>query len=345
MKRFVRRLWRVAWRLSPMAARHRRWLIAGTAGSVLVVAARIAYAWALRGVVDTAVNQHHSHSFASLAPGTGSPTLWLGAIFLGIVTTQGVGEFLQRVSFARFSIGMVRGMRARALAGISRGAGLEGKAAGDVISRIIGDASRFKSGLKSLLLRATQSGLFFVTVSVMLSLLDVKMGLVFFCGCVTLLAVATFGASRVNTITRRLRKKEGKLAARMHAALAGDAKKLAALDAGDRAARPVDAKSTRLEGLTIIAIHLTLGLTVCGVLAIGLHDARTGLIRPTDLFVAIYYLVIVHNQMLKLGRQTLKLGRFLVSAERLVKLADRPTAPALAREPDGLFADWARSAA
>ena len=340
MSGFVHRLWRVAWRLSPSARGHRRWLLTGTLGSVLVVAARIAYAWPLRGVLDTAFNQHHQHSLAGVVPG--DPTLWLGAIFLGIVATQGVGEFLQRVSFARFSIGLVRAVRANALAGISRGsAGVEDGAAGDIISRIIGDASRFKSGLKGVLMRTTQSGTFFVAVCAGLALIDLRMGLVFFAGCATLVALAAWGASRVDAVTKRLRKKESKLVARMHLALAGDAEQLAALDA-DRPARRADARTARMEALTILGIHLTLGLTVCGVLGIGLHDAHTGRIAPGDLFVALYYLVTVHNQMLKLGRQMLRLGRVLTSGERLVKLANRRWARQPApREPDGLFAAWA----
>jgi hypothetical protein len=38
----------------------------------------------------------------------------------------------------------------------------------------------------------------------------------------------------------------------------------------------------------------------------------------------------------------MRLGRVLASAERLVKLMDRPAAPAPVREPDELFAAWAQ---
>ena len=128
----------------------------------------------------------------------------------------------------------------------------------------------------------------------------------------------------------------------MHLALAGDAEQLVALDDG-RPAKRADGKVARLEALTILGTHLVLGLTVCGVLAIGLHDAHTGRIQAGDLFVALYYLVTVHNQMLKLGRQTVRLGRLLTSAERLVNLSDRAPAAAPMREPDGLFAAWAHA--
>ena len=339
MRAFGDRLWRLAWRLSPTTRGHRRWLAAGTLGSVLVVAARIAYAYPLRGLLDATFNKHQSHALNV----AGGSTLLLGAIFLGIVATQGMGEFIQRVSFARFSIGVVRAVRANALAGISRGtASAEEGGAGDAISRIIGDAARFKSGLKSFLMRSTQSGTFFIAVCVGLSLIDIRMGLVFFAGCATLIALAAWGASRVNVVSKRLRKKEGKLVARMHLALAGDAEQLVALDDA-RPAKAAAGKVARMEALTILGTHLVLGLTVCGVLAIGLHDAHTGRIPPSELFVALYYLVTVHNQMLKLGRQTVRLGRLLASAERLVTLADRSPAPVRVREPDGLFASWAHA--
>jgi ABC-type transport system involved in cytochrome bd biosynthesis fused ATPase/permease subunit len=127
----------------------------------------------------------------------------------------------------------------------------------------------------------------------------------------------------------------------MHASLAGDVEELAELDDSERRAGQAEAKTTRMEGLTILAVHALLGLTVVSVLALGGQAVRAGRMQPADLFTVLFYLLQVHNPTVRLGRQAMRLGRVLASAERLVKLMDRPAAPPPAREPDEAFAAWA----
>jgi ATP-binding cassette subfamily B protein len=339
--RFPVRLARVVRRLWPSIRRHRRLLVTGTVGTLFVVACRLAYPWPLRGVLEVAFKHRHS-GVADLVPGNGDPVLWLGAAFLAIVLIQGMAELVQRVSFARFSIGLARDVRAEALAGIARGPSPDGDEAGDLIARIIGDTARFKSGLKGVLIRLTQNGTFFVGVAVALLLMDTLLGVVFLTGGTLILIVAGVGAARVSRVSKRLRKREGDLASRMHASLAGDVEHLAELDDTERRAGQAEAKTTRMEGLTILAVHALLGVTVVSVLALGGDAVRSGRMQPADLFTVLFYLLQVHNPTVRLGRQAMRLGRVLASAERLVKLMDRPAAPAPVREPDELFAAWAQ---
>jgi ATP-binding cassette subfamily B protein len=368
---FPVRLGRVTRRLAPEARRHRRYLLAGLAGTLVVVFCRLAYAWPLRGVLDQAFHQTKHGFVDALVPSSGDPVLWLSGAFLLIVAMQGMAEFVQRVSYARFSIALSRDLRAEALATLARGPTPSTKDGGDAISRVIGDTSRFKSGVKGVLIRFTQNGTFFVGVFVMLTIMDARLGLVFLAGGLVLVAIAAWGASRVNRVAQRLRKKEGRLAAHIHSALMHDVRRLAEGDDAGRRAAGADAKTAQMEQQAVLAVHVVLGLTICAVLSLGLHDVHAGRLAPGDLFTVLFYLLQVHNPTVKLGRSAMRLGRVLASAERLVGLIDRrpaPTAqlqfdlepvpepvpepePALAarsvpaplRVPDGLFAHWADS--
>jgi len=317
---FPARLGSVVARLSPSIQRHRRYLVTGSIGTLFVVACRLAYPWPLRGVLEEAFNTKKG-GVSALVPDSGDPVVWLVGVFLIIVIIQGLAELVQRVSFARFSIGLTRDVRSEILTKLGRGG--ERPDTGDAIARIIGDSARFKSGLKGVLIRLTQNGTFFVGVCVMLFIIDYRLGVVFLTGGVVLLGVAGWGASRVNKVARRLRRKEGELAGQMHKALSGDIKELAELDDSEKRAAKAEAKTTRMEGLTIWAVHVLLGITVCGVLALGLHDVRTGRIAAADLFTVLFYLLQVHNPTVRLGRQAMRVGRVLASAERLLKLLDR----------------------
>ena len=343
-ERLPRRVARVGRRLWPSIRRHRRWLATGTIGTLFVVACRLAYPWPLRGVLEVAFKHRHS-GVADLVPGNGDPVPWLGAAFLAIVLVQGLAELVQRVSFARFSIGLTRDVRAEALAGIARGPAPDSDEAGDLIARLIGDTSRFKSGLKGVLIRLTQSGTFFLGVAVALLLMDALLGLVFLAGGALILTISGLGAARTNRVAKRLRKKEGKLAGRMHASLAGDVEQMGELDEAERRAGHAEAKTTRMEGVTIVAVHAVLGLTVVSILALGGGAVRSGRMQAADLFTVLFYLLQVHNPTVRLGRQAMRVGRVLASAERLVKLMDRPAAPARtpAPAPDDVFAAWSRS--
>jgi ABC-type multidrug transport system fused ATPase/permease subunit len=354
---FTQRLLAVIARMRPEIRRHRRFMLVGTAGSLVVVACRLAYAWPLKGVLDTASGTQ-KHAFVDhLAPPGVDPVFGLIALFLVIAVLQGVGEYFQRVWFARFSIAVSRDVRGRAMTTLARDGAKGKKARGEAVSRVVGDTSRLKSGIKGVLIRYTQNGVFFVGVFIALSIIDARLGLVFLLGGAAIAAAAGIGAARVSRIAGRLRKKEGRLVADMHAMLAGGG--AAQESSGD--AR-VEAKAARAQQEAVLAVHALLGLTVCSVIALAVHDARTGVIPSSDLVLVLFFLVQVHNPVLKLGRSTMRLGRALASAERLLDLADRPAQPAAQlqfdlepralvielpaprREPDDLFAHWADTA-
>ena len=128
----------------------------------MVVACRLAFPWPLRGVLQLAFSPD-TNTVPGFVPSSGSPELWLGGAFIAIVLCQGLAELVQRLSFARFSIGLVHDARAAAIDILSdpRASAGADRDPGDLITRVIGDSARVKSGLKGVLIRMTQNGIFF----------------------------------------------------------------------------------------------------------------------------------------------------------------------------------------
>jgi ABC-type multidrug transport system fused ATPase/permease subunit len=322
---FSRRLLEVIRRIRPEIHRHRAFMIVGTIGSFVVVACRLSYALPLKGVLDTASGTQ-KHGFVDhLVPAGVDPVVGLIVLFLVIASLQGVGEYFQRVRFARFAIAVSRDVRARAFATLARDGAKSSKARGEALSRVVGDTSRFKSGIKGVLIRYTQNGVFFVGVLIALAIIDPRLGVVFLAGGLAIVVAAMVGAARVSHIAVRLRKKEGKTLARMNAALSSQASSAAAFTDGEGG---IEAKTARAQQQAVFAVHVLLGLTVGAVILLGVHDVRSGVIQSSDLVLVLFFLVQVHNPVLKLSRSTMRLGRALASAERLLDLANRPEQPA-----------------
>ena len=324
MRQLTRRVRYVTRRLGPYARPHRRWLVFGSLGTLFVVACRLAFPWPLRGVLELAFADQGSTAVADMVPAQGDPALWLGGAFVLIVLIQGLAELVQRLSFARFSIGLVHDARTAAIEKLSepQAPGTEGRDPGDLIARVIGDSARVKSGLKGVLIRMTQNGVFFFGVLIVLFVIDWRLGVVFLAGGIVMTAIALFGAVRVTNISRRLRRKEGLLAGRMHSLLVGDDTRddQDEVDSAERKSARAEAKTTKVEGLTIWAVHATLACTSCGVVLLGLQLVRSGALQPADMFTVLFYLLMVHNPTVRLSRQTVRLGRLLASAERLAKV-------------------------
>jgi|tagenome__1003787_1003787.scaffolds.fasta_scaffold20970155_2 ATP-binding cassette subfamily B protein len=324
---FTTRLLHVIRRIRPEIHRHRRFMLVGTVGSLVVVACRLAYALPLKGVLDTASGTRKHGFVDGLVPGGADPVFGLIVLFLVIAAMQGVGEYFQRVSFAKFAIAVARDVRSRAVATLARDGAQGSKARGEALSRVVGDTSKFKAGIKGVLIRYTQNGVFFFGVFIALAIIDTRLGLVFLVGGLAIAVTAVVGAARVNRISIRLRKKEGRTLARMNAALSQGASSASAF-ADSQTEAGVEAKTARAQQQAVLAVHVLLGLTVGAVIVMGVHDVRAGVIRSSDLVLVLFFLVQVHNPMLKLSRSTMRVGRALASAERLIDLANRPEQPA-----------------
>ena len=138
-------------------------------GSFDVVACRLALPWPLRGVLELGFGNERP----SWLPAGGTPEFWLAGAFVAIAILQGLAELVQRVSFARFAIGLVHTLRTAAMGRLG------GADPGDVIARIVGDSQRVKAGAKGILVRTTQNGAFVTGVAIVLLVIDLRLGAAF----------------------------------------------------------------------------------------------------------------------------------------------------------------------
>ena len=310
--------------LAPHMAGHRRWLLAGSLGTLGVVACRLALPWPLRGVLELGFENERP----TWLPAGGTPEFWLAGAFVAIAILQGLAELVQRVSFARFAIGLVHTLRTAAMRRLG------GADPGDVIARIVGDSQRVKAGAKGILVRTTQNGAFVTGVAIVLLVIDLRLGAAFAGGGIAIGAVTAVGGVRSSRLARRLRRNEGVLAGNVHRLVTGG-DSAGDLDDLDQQTGRAEAKTAKLEGFTLWIVHGLLAATGGSVLLLGLHGTREGWLAAGELVTVLFYILLAHNPAVRLCRQGVRIGRVLASAERLVAAAERvpETAGALSEAP------------
>lgn len=107
--------------LAGYARRHRGIFAKGLAAALFVVAARLALPWPLRAVAGRWVQGSETghDGLIALVPTWIDPVLAMGAVFFLIVMMLGIFDALERLYFARFSIGVVHDLRADAFRSVT----------------------------------------------------------------------------------------------------------------------------------------------------------------------------------------------------------------------------------
>jgi ATP-binding cassette subfamily B protein len=326
-KRPLRRRAVVAWRgIAPFARPHRGALVPGLLGAIGIVAARLAFPWPLRGVLELSLGNGGARgaTVSKLVPANADPAWWLTFSFVVIIVVWALSEYVQRLAFARFAAGTVRDARDAAIKRLESKGGETSRDPGDVLARVMGDSQRLKSGIRGVLVGTTRNGFFFLGVAVILLLIDVPIGLVFIAGGLVSVLVACVGAHHAARMTRKFRRRESALTGRLHRLLApGD--EGAEGEVGDedepakqkRAGRRADSKLSRVEGYTTIAIHGVLAAATCAILVLAIDAGRSGAVSPGGVFIVLIYVTLMHNKTVSFGRMIVRLGRVVTSAERL----------------------------
>lgn len=320
--------------LAPYGRPYRRRLIEGSLATLLLVACRLAFPWPLRGLMEIVFHQGvrgRGATVAALVPHTGDPMWWLVGSFVVIILLWGVSESIQRLAFTRFAVGLVRDAKAAAFEQLPRAA--ETREAGDLIAAVTGDVARVKSGVKTILIGTSRNAVFFIGVTIIVSLIAPLIGLVFFAGGIATVAVGALGAWRSSRIVRRSRKREGVLTDELHRYFAGTAE---LPDSGGDPERRPDSKVTRVEGITTFAVHAVLAATTCGILVLAVDAGRSGRLSPGSVFTILAYIMLMHNKTVGFGRRIIRGGRLLPSAERvagLVAVKKRRLLPANGTRP------------
>ncbi len=299
----------------------------GTCAGLVLVAARVALPWPLRAVVDRWTAEASAGSVVFPWTWPMDPVLAMGLAFLGLVLLVGLADYLERLWFARFSIATLRDLRARAIAAVESG-GYRKNETGDLIARLIGDTARAKAGLRGFLVHVLTNGALFVGVVLVLFALNPALGLIFAVAGAGTALLTGWGARQMLQASLRLRRKEGRLAERIHSLVHGSGKKRR-LRQLDRLNGRHEVHQARLQGRVTWAAHGFFGLAVAVALWTGSATVGSGRGDPGDVVVVMLYALMLRGPFAQLSRQGVRTGRIFSAAYRVVQVLERFSTPNL----------------
>jgi Ser/Thr protein kinase RdoA (MazF antagonist) len=314
--------------LAPYGRRHWRWFALGSLAAIAVVAGRLALPWPLRAVADRWISKGPSaDGMVGLLPSSMDPVLAMGSVFFVLILALGLADFLERLCFARFSVATVRDLRTEAFSSALGARTKEDDTpTGDLVSRLVGDAARVKSGIQAFLVRVATNGLVFFGMTIILLKMQAQLGLIFAAAGLGTALVTLWAAARIFQSSLEHRDKEGELANEIQAALetqSGEATLLAIKgDSGRDETTP-----TRFQGIATWTTHGIFGAAVLAALWVGALAVEAGEMQGGDMVVFMMYALMMRGPIVRLARQGARTGKILGAAYRLVQLS--MTAPAM----------------
>lgn len=299
------------------AIQHRRPLFAGLVASVGVVAFRVALPWPLRGLFEVLfLPRGTAGTIPNLLPEWASPVLWLGAVY--VVAALGVGcfEMLQRVQFVKFAGRTAQDFRHAAVREAAAGSAGGPCATAELIAWTVGDVGRIKSGISSLLVHGVQGALLFSAVSGLLLFLSAQLGILLAISGLMALAIGLWTSLAVARRAEKHFRKEGEYAVAVQRMMDHGYSSLELSD-GRYGGSAKEAKTTRTIGLSSMAVHVLLALTVALAMWLGCRDVKAGTLQPGALFLFVAYATTIQRSMVKVGRHAARSGAILACVERL----------------------------
>ena len=306
-------------KLSTFGRRHRKVFVKGALSAAGVVAARLAMPWPLREIADTLSNT---------VPGSTEPgALYTdifesAAVFLLAVVAIGLFDFLVRLWFSRFAIATTRDLRQAAF---RNALGVDSTSrsaiAGDLVSRLIGDAARVKAGIQGFLVHVATNGLLFLGVTTILFIMSPSLGAIFCLIAVVTAAVTIWGARRLFKMSLLHREKEGQLANKIHSSLTRLTDK-AKLKRINKSSGDYDASLTKLQGQITWATHAIFGVCIVVALAVSANSVLAGQLTSGDMVLFILYALTIRGPIVRLARQGTRTGKILGPATRLVQMLE-----------------------
>ena len=304
--------------LAPYGRRHWRVFAAGAVAAAFVVAARLALPWPLRAITDLWVADEGG-AVSSSAVAAWHPALRMGTVFLGLLVALGLADLCERLYFARFSIAVVRDLRADTFHSVARAHPRDRSSkSGDLVARLIGDTARIKSGLKTFLVHVVTNGIVFLGVIVVLLSLDPALGLVFGGAALGTAIVTVWAASRTFRTSLKYRKKEGRLADTIQQGLRHGPTG-AQFDKVNHSSGTHEAALTRFQGIATWTTYSVFGLSVLAALWVGVDAVEAGRLAPGDMVVFMMYAVMMRGPIVRLARQGSQTGKVLGAGYRVVE--------------------------
>lgn len=307
--RKVRPIWRA---LKPYCIQNRGLFFQGLFFAILLVGSRIAMPWPLRQMMTPWLQNEE-------VSGVMAPILKIGVIYASLILLLGFADYRLRLSFARFSIAVVRDIRKQIIEGLSF---LQmrhfDRSNGDLVTRLVGDSARLKAGLKGFLVHVATNGLMFLGISIVILWIDLRIGFVFFAASACNIGITLAGAGLIFRIAIKQRRKESRLAESI-----SNLNDLPPEEEDDlpvdfnKASGTYEARITRLQGRVTFAAHAILALTLPFALWLGFKGVIEERLLPGDLFLVMIYALMIIGPMVRLTRQGSRSGKILANANRL----------------------------
>ena len=370
---------RVARALAHYARPHKRRFIVGFIAGIGVVFARLALPWPLRWITEIwggeAASGHQSLStFSSFDRVQASVTV--AAIFVIIIFLLGLVDAIERINFAKFATGTIRDLRSRLFQSVANAGRIPASGGivaaidesadsnsadteereidsahyGDLITRILSDTARVKSGLQSFFVHVVPSGTLFLGVIVILFLMSPA-----FAGILAIAAVGTalmtyWAAVQMFRSSVASRTREGELAEEIHSILQGNSNSLHTVKLNKSSAR-YQVRQKKAEGTATLLAHVLFGTAIFICVLVGVRAVEAGQLDFGDILVLMIYALLLRGPMVRLTRQGCRTGRIIGVAERVIRAADTGFASNVKKPPrrlpvlrDSIRLDQVRSA-
>lgn len=312
-------------RLAAHAKAHRAPFVRGALCALVVVGLRLALPWPLRGVHDIFFDRDFQADGYAWLPSWIDPVLALGGAFFLLVSILGVFDLFERLYFARFAIGTVRDLRARAFRALVEASSEQvSLRKGDLVSRLIGDTARVKTGIQGFLVHVATNGVLLLGVIAILIRMDVYLGLVFAMAAAVTLAVTAWGAARMFHATIEYRTKEGELADQIEKSIRKGSGR-SRFKTVNKSSGHHEASQTRTQGIVTSTVHAIFGIAVLVAIWLGTRVVGAGRMELGDIVVFLMYVVMLRSPIVILARQGSRTGKILGASYRLAQIVDLGT--------------------
>lgn len=332
LKPLIKTLWTHLKRYKPL-------ILSACGVSLLFLLFRLIQPWPLKWIFDLLTNA--KTPLPKEIP-IGEAVALMSVAYIFVTTLTGLSEYLQRRILAGLGNQTMLHFRSQLLCHLlAQSVGYhERRPSGELLTRVIYDTSRLKRGLNGILLRTCQNALLFIFTCSVLIWIEPWLALpVLLTGLLATLSMGSSGG-RILKATRRLRKKEGKLASIVEELLAG-IRELHVFRPGvgsdprfekcNRTSTRSDQKARRLEAMLLLKVEILWAIGICVVLLLGARSVAAGKLTAGDLVLFLTYVTALYRPFLQFARQAAQTGRTMACAERLAKILR--SSPAIASPP------------
>ncbi|OLC54925.1 MAG: hypothetical protein AUH92_03210 [Acidobacteria bacterium 13_1_40CM_4_69_4] len=349
-----------AYRLfGPHVLRYRLELMGALVCLIGSIAMDIVQPWPLKLVFDYVLPvKKHKHALpealASALPGDPASLLLLACLAVVVIAVlSGLLDYGQNLLAAQVAHKVIFRIRRDLFSHVQRlpMAFHVRRQTGDLLMRLTGDIQMLREILVSSVITLV-SRLFVVggMVAVM-AFMSPKLTLVTLAIIPALLLVLVRFSGRLRDVSRRARRKEGRVASVISETInsisvvqtfSRERFEDERLERQNRSSLRAGLTATRLEERMSRAIEVVVALGTCGVLALGTRLALRGEITPGDLLVFLTYVRNFYKPLKDLSRLAARLSKASICAERILDL--RELEPAIRDTPDAVAAPRFRGA-